>query len=182
MNFETKHLIRWGIPGWTFLGALTIYFYIKESVLNSAFSISKIPAFMFTAIFVGVGIIIGHLIHQISMLLGFVIWNKWSDYFEKEFQFDQIIMKDEKGKEVQRIYSYRLGNVHALRSLNISLIIALVTTVVLSITMYFSSKVLLLIVTLFLLVVITFINYLYFKKNLEYFIMKIESINNNNQP
>ncbi|MGR3206915.1 hypothetical protein ACSYGW_11215 [Bacillus glycinifermentans] len=180
MSFETKHLIRWGIPGWTFLGALAIYFYIKESALNSTFSISQIPAFMFTAIFVGVGIILGHLIHQVSMFFGFILIRKWYIYFEDEFKFDQRIMKsqDGDGPELLRIYRYRLGNVHALRSLFISLLLALATIIYCSKILYFSALVLLLIVILSCLATITFVNYIYFTKNLEFFLKKINEGNN----
>ncbi|MCY8225226.1 hypothetical protein [Bacillus haynesii] len=181
MNFETKHLIRWGIPGWTYLGLISIYFYIKESALNNAFSLEQIPFVPITAIFFGSGIIVGYLIHQLSMLFGFVILNKWDKYFEREFNFDQIIMTDEKrGNEIQRIYSYRLGNVHALRALFFSLVIALLTITILCFVMYFSIKVFCFICIIFLLAVMTFINFRYFHENLHFFMRKVEEDHSEN--
>ncbi|MGG3573856.1 hypothetical protein ABES25_13545 [Bacillus gobiensis] len=175
MNFETKHAIRWGIPGWVYLSILLIYFSLKDSTFIMYFIKSNGAAIVaFTGLFIGIGIIIGHLIHQISMLFGFVFTKKWAKYFREEFELDEKIMKHPNGSDIQRIYSYRLGNVHALRSLTFSFFISLISIISLSLSwLGFSTEVYVLVGVIVALNIIVGINYVYFQSNLDYFWRKV---------
>ncbi|PLT33193.1 hypothetical protein [Bacillus sp. V5-8f] len=175
MNFEAKHWIRWGIPGWVYLSSIIAYFCVKDLGASSEFifsnQVSKIVAS--ATIFILAGIILGQLIHQVSIGLGFVIWTQQAKYFRTEYEIDRRIIKNDRGKEIQRIYSYRLGNLHAVRALLTSLALTLTTVIVLAYMIEYSTAILVLLIILFVLFVIVFINYLYFYNNFIYFVNNI---------
>ncbi len=175
MNFEGKHLVRWGIPGWTYIMAVLSYFLVVDTskTLKLLF-IGDFPLVGATALLIGLGIIIGHLIHRLSMFFGFLIWNKWETYFKSEYELDKIIKDEKNGKEVQRIYSYRLGNLHALRALTTSGILSAITLTILLRVYLYSKYGLYLLVGISILTLIIHINYVYFKKNLDFYIEKVK--------
>jgi hypothetical protein len=177
MNFEPKYLIRWGIPGWMFLALIISYFTISDYGAIKTFILSKDVPIIVSSItlFIGTGIIIGNLIHQISLTFGFLIWLNKKQYYKKEYEMDLKIIKNQFGKEIQRIYSYRLGNVHALRALSTSLFLSLLILVILSLTITFSLKIGILLLIVLGLNCIVFYNWVYFQNNLNYFIKKIKS-------
>jgi hypothetical protein len=177
MNFEPKYLIRWGIPGWMFLALIISYFTISDYGVIKTFILSKDVPIIVSSItlFIGTGIIIGNLIHQISLTFGFLIWLNKKQYYKKEYELDLKIIKNQFGKEIQRIYSYRLGNVHALRALSTSLFLSLLILVILSLTITFSLKIGILLLIVLGLNCIVFYNWVYFQNNLNYFIKKIKS-------
>lgn len=175
MNFEGKHLVRWGIPGWTFIIIILSYFFVVDTEKTLALLVEgDFPLLGATALLVGLGIIVGHLIHQLSMLFGFLIWNKWEKYFEDEYELDKIIMKDSLGKEIQRIYSYRLGNIHALRSLTVSCVLSSISLLLLLIFYMHSKYGFYLLIGISIFTILIFINYKYFKANLDYFLKKVK--------
>ncbi|RFU65027.1 BA5345 family protein [Peribacillus glennii] len=175
MNFEAKHWIRWGIAGWVYLSAILAYFTVKDLKAASAFIFSyEVSTIVASAtIFILAGIILGHLIHQVSIGLGFIIWTQQAKYFRSEYEIDKIIIKNHRGGEIQRIYSYRLGNLHALRALFTSLAMALTTVIFLAYAIQYSTAILVLLIILFVLFVIVFINYRYFYNNFNYFVANI---------
>lgn len=177
MNFESRYLIRWGIPGWIYLAILIAYFSVMDYEAFKSFIFSKdVPIIVASiTIFVGFGIIIGNLIHQFSLNFGFVIWINRNKYFKNEYEMDLKIIKSQYGKEIQRIYSYRLGNIHALRALCFSLFLSWITLIILSLTITFSIKICILILFVFVLNLIVLNNWVYFQNNLDYFIKKIKS-------
>jgi hypothetical protein len=177
MNFEPKYWIRWGIPGWMFLAILLSYFIILDygAVKTLIFSKDAPTIFSSITLFIGAGIIIGNLIHQISLSFGFIIWINKNKYFKNEYEMDLKIIKNQFGKEIQRIYSYRLGNVHALRALSTSLSLSLLILVIFSLTITFSIKIGILILIVLGLDCIVLSNWAYFQNNLNYFIKKIKS-------
>lgn len=174
MNFEAKHLIRLGIPGWLYLAIVLIYFIVerKKGLIEylSEFNINEIGI---TVLIAGGGILIGFLIHQFSMLFGFRIWIRQKTYFNNEYELDKIMMRNELGKEIQRIYSHRLGQIHALRGLLTSSILSLITLIPLLIFYSNSPKAIYVLCFNIILVVISFFNHLYFKRNLDFFVRKI---------
>jgi len=177
MNFEAKHLIRWGIPGWLYITIIFSYFIIerKQDLISylSSFNMNNIGI---TALLAGGGIVIGHLIHQFSMLFGFLIWNQWRKYFNDEYKLDKIIMNNQEvGGEIQRIYSHRLGQVHALRALLTSNILSILTLIPLVVFYSFSLKTLFILGINILLIIVSYINHLYFKRNLDFFVKKVEN-------
>ncbi|MFP5180139.1 hypothetical protein ACN6A9_01910 [Bacillus safensis] len=72
MNFETKYLIRWGIPGWVFLLMSLWPVAIFHANLPTDNPVESISVIFSTA---AIGIVIGYLIHQMyfawSWILGF---------------------------------------------------------------------------------------------------------------
>ncbi len=127
------------------------------------------------SVFIGAGIILGHIIHQVSMSLGFVVWTKRAIYFKKEYEMDYKIITGSYGSEIQRIYSYRLGNVHALRALWFSLLLSLLSIITLSFLVNFTLKIGILITVVFVINIIVLNNWIYFQNNLDYFLRKIKS-------
>lgn len=177
MNFDVKHFVRWGIPGWVFLFIITIYFSIVDFDFISLILFSKSAPVIVAvlSLFIIAGIILGNMIHQISMCFGFVIWTKRNKYFREEYELDRKIMRLDNGKEIQRIYSYRLGNIHALRALWFSLSIALLILIILSLLWKFSFHVGVLMTIVFVLNIIVMINWRYFQANLNYFLKQIKN-------
>lgn len=177
MNFEPKYLIRWGIPGWMYLGVLIAYFSLKDYEAISSFIFSKdVPIIVASiTLFIGTGIILGNLIHQFSLSFGFIIWQRRYKYFKEEYEIDLKIIKSEYGNEIQRIYSYRLGNVHALRALCTSLFLSLITLGIFSFTIKFSMPIGILILIVFGVNLIALNNFIYFQSNLTYFIKKMKT-------
>jgi hypothetical protein len=175
MNFEAKHLIRWGIPGWVYITIVFSYFLIDEKqMLLSYLKQFNISFVGLTALLTGSGVVIGNIIHQISMYFGFVLVTNWKKYFNEEYKVDKLIMKNEIGKEIQRIYSYRLGQVHALRGLSTSCILSCITLIVLFLINDFSIGTLILFIGNLILALIVLTNHHYFKKNLEFFNKEIK--------
>lgn len=79
MNFDTKYLIRWGIPGWVFimLISLPILFLYHDELLKFKIDISKtLGLFVSLAFF---GVTIGYIMQQIhfsNSLIGGLKINK----------------------------------------------------------------------------------------------------------
>ncbi|MGE6259241.1 hypothetical protein ACQKCU_15265 [Heyndrickxia sporothermodurans] len=175
MNFEAKHIVRWGIPGWFYSLVIFMYFLMddKESLVRYLNELD-VSIVGITALLAVIGVIIGHMIHQISMLFGFLIFTNWKKYFRAEYELDQMIMKSNFGSEIQRIYRHRLGQVHALRALATSGILSLFTIVLLLWFYSYSIKTICLLIIVLFLTIILLINHKYFKKNLDYFIKQIK--------
>lgn len=173
MNFEAKHLIRWGIPGWLYI--IIVFSFLlteRKQQLISYLESFDMNIVGITALLAGLGIVIGHLMHQFSMLFGFLIWHNWTDYCNEEYKLDKIFINDSKGKEIQRIYRHRLGQVHALRGLLTASILSISTLIVLMIIYTCSIKSLVILGVNVLIIIVSYINHCYFKLNLENFIKK----------
>lgn len=178
MNFEAKHLVRWGIPGWLYIIIIFSYFVIeKKQELISYLTSFNMNNIGITALLAGSGIVIGHLIHQFSMLFGFIIWNNWKTYFDNEYRLDKLLMTSSVGDKIQRIYRHRLGQVHALRALLASSILSFLTLILLMIFYSFSLKTLFILGTNVLLIIVIYYNHCYFKSNLDYFVNKVGNNN-----
>lgn len=177
MNFDPKYLVRWGIPGWIYLFIITVYLFMVDynTIIGIIFNENAPVIVASISLFIGAGIIIGNIMHQISMSLGFVIWTKRKKFFKSEYDMDLKIIKNDYGKDIQRIYSYRLGNVHALRALWFSLLLSLLTILSLSFIYSISMKVWVLIIIVVVINLIVLNNWRYFQNNLDYFLRKIKS-------
>ncbi|AHZ16290.1 MULTISPECIES: hypothetical protein [Bacillus] len=189
MNFESKYLVRWGMPGWVYMIFVTAFYAINHpdqffQKLNS----EDFPLVGFVAFAAAFGIILGHLIHQVSLFFGFVLLQytkknkRWRRYFRKEFKIDKrIIEEGEIGAKIKDIYSYRLGQLHARRGLLASLILSFITIIVMVLyidTSYINDKTLILSAINGLLIMIMLINYHYFDRNLDYFMTRINDFEN----
>lgn len=174
MNFEVKHLVRWGIPGWTYIIIIISYLLIVDTRKISRILLEGDASLVgLTALLTGVGIVLGHFMHQISMFFGFVIWNKWESYFEEEFELDEIMLLEPEGAKLQKLYSYRLGQVHALRALTTSGVLSSITLIFLVRFYSYSMNAIFLLAGILLLTAFVFTNYQYFKKNLNYYTGKV---------
>ncbi len=141
VNFDTKYLIRWGIPGWIMimiLGPYLVLFYedirgilIKENVLLGM-------AAALTAIGVPLGYILGQLHHSIMWVIVEFSFKKehdnWSKYFEKELKLDKLFSEDKYGAKYQERYRYLLSKKHELGGASVGLIISCIVILILNVS------------------------------------------------
>ncbi|WHY08280.1 hypothetical protein QNK06_15200 [Bacillus subtilis] len=186
VNFESKYLVRWGLPGWVFMIFITLLYLInKPEYIPQILKYKGFSLVGFTALAAALGIILGHIIHQISLFFWFVIpeyrKRKWLVYFDKEFKIDKRIVEEEElGKGIKNIYSYRLGQLHARRGLLTSLMLSFGTIAILCFIdlNLLSGKTIILEIGNGALIMIMLINYHYFDRNLEYFMDRVNEFEN----
>ncbi|MFJ5760728.1 hypothetical protein ACIQAA_16685 [Neobacillus sp. NPDC093182] len=131
MNFDTKHLVRWGIPGWILIMMLGPYIFfsyqqeIKE--MSKTINVLALGAFL-TIIGVPLGYLLNQIHHSITWVLvrvkilnGMYKKGTWDDYFEKELKLDEIFFKDEIGAKKKERYTYLLSRKHELGGVTVSL-------------------------------------------------------------
>lgn len=118
MNFDTKYLIRWGIPGWLFLISLVPLIMIKYiDVLTSDFSNKNL---LVLGTFVTLaGVPIGYFFNQLHHLVCWVIpklfEQGWEEYFRDEIKIDNLLAKEKNGHYKER-YRYLLSKKHEVGS------------------------------------------------------------------
>ncbi|KAA0563658.1 hypothetical protein F0342_12695 [Bacillus sp. CH30_1T] len=140
MNFDTKYLVRWGIPGWILimiLGPFT-FFQFREDVLEILKAVNALALGAFLTV---LGVPLGYMLNQIHHSLFWVVrlfkfsseikrQDGWYDYFKKEIQLDKHFYnattseKIEISKMKQERYRYLLSRKHELGGLMVSLFIA----------------------------------------------------------
>jgi len=131
LNFETKYLIRWGIPGWIMILSLGPYLY---TYYEAARKLSE-NLIAIGAILTVVGVPLGYLLNQVHHSLTWVIIrykiirklfkkDSWDEYFEKELQLDELFFKDDEGTKKQERYRYLLSRKHELGGVTVSLFIS----------------------------------------------------------
>ena len=118
MNFETKYLIRWGIPGWLFLMALTPFIiweygeYLSDTISNK--NLLVLGTFVTLA-----GVPLGYFFNQLHHLFGWVLprmfKSGWNDYFKDEIRVDNLLAK-EKNDHYRERYRYLLSKKHEVGS------------------------------------------------------------------
>ena len=141
MNFETKYLIRWGIPGWLFLLALGPYViweygeYLTDTFSNK--NLIVLGTFVTLA-----GVPLGYFFNQIHHLIGWVLIRKpkggWDNYFEQEIEVDNLLAK-EKNEHYRERYRYLLAKKHEVGSVLWSFIFAFIIVFLDSIAPHLSS-------------------------------------------
>lgn len=172
MKVESKYIIRWGIPGWVYLAFYTIFHFIDTMPLVNVSSSKGITLLSTVILLAALGIPVGYLIHQVSMFFGFVIKNKWKDFFEEEIRLDeQIINTAEKGEKIRTRYRHLLARVHELRDLKYALILSGLTMFInININLYHCSyKQWIIFILVILVGIVTHINQRYFVDNLNFF-------------
>ena len=135
MNFDTKHLVRWGIPGWILLMivGLYIYFNYQQEINDIAKSVNALALGAFLTI---IGVPMGYLLNQIHHSLTWVFVRlkrveklfkrgTWDNYFEKELKLDELFFKDELGSQRRERYRYLLSRKHELGGVTVSLLVSL---------------------------------------------------------
>jgi hypothetical protein len=151
VNFETRYLIRWGIPGWIFLLWLSIYLSIVyfnefDSILQKLeLDISKFLGVIVSLAFFGVPI--GYLLQQIyffyhwlrrnersfdkslAMVKDFTppkTWNQddLNDYFRFEYIWHKELLQIDKDSReyITERYRHFLTTIHGLGALLVSLL------------------------------------------------------------
>ncbi|WP_316572141.1 hypothetical protein [Neobacillus sp. YIM B06451] len=65
MKYETKYLIRWGIPGWVFLLSILILYGTYNNKFFSAFTTDPVKLISFVVAVASIGVPVGYIFHQI---------------------------------------------------------------------------------------------------------------------
>ncbi|ASB87345.1 hypothetical protein ACH95_21470 [Bacillus glycinifermentans] len=199
MNFETKYLIRWGIPGWVFLLMSLWPFAIKELHIDSP--LNSISIIFSTAV---IGIVIGYLIYQIYFAWDWLLGLAWRDfgeeskppekwyhfhsynsarknnaelYYKLEFQWQNELSKNmEEGRRdyIAKRFSHLLSTTHSLGALFCSLLMSLIVNVAHFIysIVYINTYNMSLIINMFIILFIlipSFANQKYYSRNVNEF-------------
>ncbi|MEC1613153.1 hypothetical protein P9D96_07970 [Bacillus mojavensis] len=199
MSFETKYLIRWGIPGWMLIFWIGTYFAITETDYISAhLKFSELEKLIGIFISLSVfGVVIGYIIHHLYFVMNWIYnknrifdnaikriknfpesenWkdNNMNDYFHFEVIWHENLLKieEEKRNYIVERYRYLLSTIHALGTVFVSHFIALLFTVIASVCKYGFSYPLSIAGVLGIQVIILFItvaSFRYYSANLNYF-------------
>lgn len=133
MNFETKYLIRWGIPGWTFILSLTPYIVVMyfDRILNiySQKNLLIIGTFLTLS-----GVPIGYFFNQMHhfftwVFLKMFIRDGWNEFFKDEIILDNVLAQ-EKNKHFRERYRYLLSKKHEVGSVLFSFLGALIIVLI----------------------------------------------------
>lgn len=118
MNFETKYLIRWGIPGWLLLISLAPYLIVLYHDLFPK-EITEKHLLSLGAFITLAGVPIGYFFNQLHHFVCWVfpkIFNKgWEVYFKEEIEVDNLLAK-EKNDHYKERYRYLLTKKHEVGS------------------------------------------------------------------
>ena len=174
MNFDTKYLIRWGIPGWTTVMLLSPYFIINnfKALMET---ISATDLLGYGAVLAVLGVPLGYILNQIHHFITWVfpklITNTWDEFFEEEIKID-IYLKNEASKSERERYRYLLSRKHELGGITVSLGISFITTLF---TNILQNKE---VVWVWIYCLITFILFLIFLVNRDYSSKNIDKYHN----
>ncbi|MCE0742223.1 hypothetical protein [Bacillus sp. G16] len=157
MSFETKYLIRWGIPGWMLLFWIGAFFVLTElDYLTAHIKFSDIGKLVGVFISLGVfGVVIGYIIHHLYFVANWIFnknrifdnaiervcnfpypnnWNKNNkeDYFYFEFIWHKNLLgiDEEKRNYIVERYRYLLSTIHALGTVFVSHFLAALFTII----------------------------------------------------
>lgn len=140
MNFESKHLIRYGIPGWIFIFWIALFYIVSDyRYLITHLKLDQVGTLIGVFISLGVfGIVIGFILHYIYFFLHWLISNKtvystvkmvqnypkpisWrksseKDYFHLEYTWYKELLKVNETSRTYLIerYRYMLSTIHTL--------------------------------------------------------------------
>ncbi|WP_437830583.1 hypothetical protein ACQRXC_03870 [Niallia taxi] len=125
MNFDTKYLIRWGIPGWLMVMCLFPYFIIINFSYLAKHVSNATDLLAVGAALTVLGVPLGYLLNQLHHSLFWVLpkwWKrKWVEYFKEEIQMDEYFDGDEKREKKRERYRYLLSRKHELGGIVVSL-------------------------------------------------------------
>jgi hypothetical protein len=151
MNFETKYLIRWGIPGWVLIMILGPFLFFNFKEISDVTKTTNFVALV--AFLTVIGVPLGYLLNQIHHSLTWVLarvnpirwginklpkkrgipYESWEEYFTKELILDKYFFKDDIGMKLKERYQYLLSRKHELGGLTISLGVSWIVILIINI-------------------------------------------------
>jgi len=197
MNFETRYLIRWGIPGWVFiLFCSTAYYSIYHKQLMKIDV--NIPNLLGLIISLGfIGVVLGYLMHQIYFSINWLFSNQSTKiilsmlskieqakkfnitetdtphvkYYKMEFEWHkQLSLLDEDQRDyISNRYRYLLSTIHGLGALLVSISTCIIFIFIILVGNKMSGIIVILILILFLLFFIVYKGFSYYSDNLIHF-------------
>lgn len=135
LNFDTKHLVRWGIPGWIMIIVLGPYFFFDyEEIREMSKSANLVAVGAFLTV---TGVPLGYLLNQIHHSLFWVYPRRkllskitkkgsWNQYFINEINMDELFFVNELGGKKRERYQYLLSRKHELGGVTVSLGISVI--------------------------------------------------------
>lgn len=128
MNFDTRYLIRWGIPGWIFIITLGVYFLLERGEKNiyellseNATDLLAVSAFVLV-----IGIPIGYILNQLHHVWIWVLKVDHKKYFDLEIEIFRLFLNSERGERIEERYKYLLTRIHELGGIKFALVGALI--------------------------------------------------------
>lgn len=120
MNFDTKYLIRWGIPGWIFILIMALYFFFFADGKTLAEFTNK-NVFFVGVTFALIGVPLGYIFNQLHMYFDWVEREDWADFFKHEIKIDEYFVK---GKGYPERYRYLIAKKHEVGSILVSFVLS----------------------------------------------------------
>lgn len=155
LTFESKYLIRWGIPGWVLILWVAFAILLLKGINPVEADLSQMSKILGLLVsLAAVGVPLGYVMHQLYFGLAWVMnksrnfdeiknitakkypkkggWgkDKNSDYFHCEFVWHRVLLNQDSETRtyIEGRYRHLLGTTHALGALLISSAIALLIT------------------------------------------------------
>ncbi|MDR4196397.1 hypothetical protein [Bacillus cereus] len=154
MNFDTKYLIRWGIPGWVFLFWITLSWFLMHPDLFDKLLVNdkNLQSIILLLASVGIGVTIGYLCHQTVFAYKWTLNVKNMDfskiknqvenvqwpsqnrdmYFHLEFIWQNAIKNikdDDQRNYITGRYRHYLSTIHGLGALFLSQLLSTIVSV-----------------------------------------------------
>jgi hypothetical protein len=161
MKFETKHLIRWGIPGWVFIFWLLYELLFLKGInpLDTKMADIKTGLTLLLSL-TALGVPIGYLLHQIYFGVYWVFnknmkindiaekvgskfpkhaeWgnNNHEDFYQLEYVWHSVLINQdvETRNYLESRYRHLLGTIHGLGALSVSSAISTLITAIIIFT------------------------------------------------
>ncbi len=175
MNFETRYLVRWGVPGWIFIIIIGVYLGLieygnRDELLDKV--IGNAPNLLATAAFlIIIGIPVGYILNQVHHVWIWVMRVKWKEYFQMELEIaERIAEKKERAEELRDRYNYLLNRVHELGGLFVALTPTLIFLFFYHLKYHsWNFLEMLFFILLFIISLIVFFSRNYYRRNLDAF-------------
>ncbi|MGG1675501.1 hypothetical protein ACIFOT_07045 [Neobacillus sp. NRS-1170] len=144
MKFDTKYLIRWGIPGWVFLLSILFLYGTYHSSFIKVFSSDPIKLLSFVVAVASIGVPVGYIFHQLyfglfwvmSKTKGVKYITKHIEGYQRKFpndvdeeyyhleylwQSELSLLEQTKRDYIAERYRHLLSTTHSLGVLGVSL-------------------------------------------------------------
>ncbi|PAF18595.1 hypothetical protein [Terribacillus saccharophilus] len=106
MNFDTKYLIRWGIPGWITLAYYLYFFIVRERIDLNAITSNNLGVLSSLLAALPIGVIVGYVIYQCYFTLLWVANLKFNTPKSLKVLIDLEYSIPEKNKEKYFLVEY----------------------------------------------------------------------------